>query len=108
MKSESKVDVPKLMGSVKPIFLMYFIFVLHAKLQETLQNCQNMLRSFFEKILFWFLNNGEWYNVLYCTWIFTNRAISERFLSNVETEKKKSFSLRDFDNLFEATVTEAK
>lgn len=70
---------------------MYFIFVLHAKLQETLQNCQNMLRSFLEKIIVSFLNNSESYNVLYWTWIFTNRAISERFMSNVETEKKNRF-----------------
>ena len=66
MKSESKVDVPKLMGNVKPnFFKVYFIFVLHAKLQETLQNCQNILRSFLEKIIVSFLNNSESYNVLY-------------------------------------------
>ena len=59
VKSESKVDVPKLLGNVKLNVFMYFIFALHAKLQETLKNCQNVLRSFLEKNLVSFLKNGE-------------------------------------------------
>lgn len=54
VKSESKVDVPKLMGNVEPNVFMYFIFALLAKLQETLKNCQNVPRSFLEKILVYF------------------------------------------------------
>ena len=52
MKSESKVDVPKLMGSVKPIFFKYLFFALHAKLEETFNNCQICCVVFWKRALF--------------------------------------------------------
>ena len=71
VKSESKVDVPKLMGNVEPNVFVYFIFALLAKLQETLKTVKMC------RVVFWKRSS----------FISQERRVIQRALLNVNFHK---------------------